>query len=271
MRLVVALIVLVIFADCGTHGPTYSETEFPARIVVVNGIRYGYRIYVPRGQIEEGQRVPVLLYLHGSNRRGADNQSQLADLYENIKGFPQNWNFIVVVPQCRDNTFWSGPMMDQALAALDQTIEEFDADRNRLYLAGYSMGGFGVWQTAITHPEKFAALVSVAGGVEPLGRVSDEDKAILSPQVTAAAAAPDVNRAYADALHKLPVWVVHGNKDEAVPVDASRKLVEALKVAGDPDVHYVELDGVGHGSVVQAFGDPKLFTWLAGKSLNIEK
>ncbi|HYJ90152.1 MAG TPA: prolyl oligopeptidase family serine peptidase [Pyrinomonadaceae bacterium] len=266
MKLTTAILGVVICAACGARGPVYSENEFPARTVMVSGVQYGYRVYLPPDR-KDSEKLPVMLYLHGSNRRGTDNQTQLADLYENIIGFPQNWQFIVVVPQCREDTFWAGPMMDQALAALDQTIKEFGGDENRLYLAGYSMGGFGVWQTAITHPNKFAALISVAGGVEPLGRVSDEDRALLSPQVTAAASAPDTNRAYAEALSKLPVWIVHGADDKSVPVDASRKLVDALKAVGDPDVNYIELAGVGHGSVVQAFSDPRLFEWLAKKNL----
>jgi len=267
MRLITVAFALIISASCGAQGPSYSETEFPARTVTVGGVNYGYRVYVPKDRVE-GEPLPVMLYLHGSNRRGTDNQSQLADLYENIRGFPQDWKFIVVLPQCREETFWAGPMMDQALAALDQTVKEFGGDENRLYLAGYSMGGFGVWQTAITHPNKFAALVSVAGGVEPLGSVSDEDRAILSPQVIAAASASDTSRAFAEALSNLPVWVVHGADDKSVPVEASRKLVDALKAAGDADVNYSELDGVGHGSLVPAFSDPRLFEWLKNKRLN---
>ena len=264
MKLIAAVFSLLICAACGAHGPSYPETEFPERTVTVEGVNYRYRVYVPKNRVE-GQPLPVMLYLHGSNRRGTDNQSQLADLYENIRGYPQNWQFIVVVPQCREETFWAGPMMEQALAALDQTVKEFGGNEDRLYIAGYSMGAFGAWQTAITHPNKFAALVSVAGGVEPLGRVSNEDRALLSPQVTAAASATDTNRAYAETLWILPVWVVHGADDKAVPVDASRKLVDALKASGDPDVNYIELAGVGHGSVVSAFSDPKLFEWLAKK------
>jgi len=262
MRVFVLIAALIILTACGSHGTVYSEQGFPTRSVSVNGESYGYRVYVP-ANLPPDQKVPVMLYLHGSNRRGNDNQSQLADLYENIRGFPQNWQFIVVVPQCRDETFWAGPMMAQALAALDQTVEEFGGDGSRLYLAGYSMGGFGVWQTAITHPDKFAALISVAGGVEPLGQITNEDRAILSPQIIAAASSPDIYRAYAEALSKTPVWLVHGIDDKSVPVDASRKLVEALKVVGNPNVNYLELAGVGHGSVVPAFSDPNLFAWLS--------
>ena len=270
MRLLLLFVGVLICNACGPFGTSYPEMEFPSRTVTVNGAQYGYRVYVPPKR-NVSEKLPVMLYLHGSNRRGTDNQSQLADLYENIKGFPDNWKFIVVFPQCRENTFWAGPMMEQSLASLDQTVKEFGGDENRLFIAGYSMGGFGVWQAAITHPDKFAALVSVAGGVEPVGEVSDEDKALLSPQVTAAALAPDTPRAYGEALKSLPVWVVHGSKDESVPVTESRKLVEALKAAGNSDVNYVELEGVGHGSIVQAFSDPKLFEWLSQRKLTVKK
>jgi len=261
MKLISAMLGLMICAACGAHGPSYSEAEFPARMVTVGGLEYGYRVYVPKDRAE-GEKLPVMLYLHGSNRRGNDNQSQLADLYENIKGFPQNWRFIVVIPQCREDLFWAGPMIDQALAALDQSVKEFGGDENRLYLAGYSMGGFGSWQAAITYPDKFAAIIPVAGGVEPLGGVTDSEKALLSKEVVSAATSPNVYEAYANALRDKAIWIVHGEKDESVPVEQSRKMAAALKAVGNTKVVYNELAGVGHGSVVPAFSDPKLFEWL---------
>ena len=261
MKLMAALIGFIICAACGTREPSYSETEFPARTVIVGGVQYGYRVYVPPNR-KAGEKLPVMLYLHGSNRRGSDDQSQIADLYENIRGFPENWQFIVVFPQCREGSFWVGPMMEQSIAALDQTVTEYGGDERRLYLAGYSMGGFGVWQTAITHPDKFAALVPIAGGVEPLGEISDEDRALLSPQVKAAASAPSVYEAYAAALKETPIWIVHGEQDNSVPVEQSRKMAASLRSAGNSNAVYVELPDVGHGSIVRAFSDPRLFEWL---------
>jgi len=131
------------------------------------------------------------------------------------------------------------------------------------------MGGFGVWQTAITYSNKFAALIPVAGGIEPVGRVSDEDRAVLSPQFIAAADSPDPYTAFSEKLKQIPVWIVHGSKDEAIPVEGARKIAAALKAAGDTDVNYSELDGVGHGSLVPAFSDPRLFEWLKNKRRNL--
>jgi predicted peptidase len=266
MRLIVLIIGLIICNACGGSGTSYSETDFPSRTVTVNGVQYGYRLYIPPNR-KAGEKLPVMLYLHGSNRRGNDNQSQVGDLYENIKGFPDNWRFIVVIPQCRKDLFWAGPMTDQALAALDQTIKEFSGDEDRLYLAGYSMGGFGAWQTAITYPDKFAAIIPVAGGVEPIGEPSERERTLLSKQVTAVASAPDVFAAYADVLKDKAIWIVHGEKDESIPVEQARKMAAALKSAGNTRVVYNELPGVGHGSVVPAFSNPKLFEWLEDQTL----
>lgn len=260
-RVFLALFVLLA-ASCGFRAPSYPEDAFPKRTVSVGGVDYGYRVYVPPDR-QPGEKLPVMLYLHGSNRRGTDNEDQISDLAPNLEKYPERFSFIIVFPQCREGTFWAGPMRDMAMAALDRTVEEFGGDPQRLYLAGYSMGGFGVWQTAVTYPDKFAAAVSVAGGVEAVGVVSPSDAKLLSPQATAAATAPDPYKAYAEALRKVPVWLVHGETDAAIPVDQSRRLSAAFKAAGDADVNYLELPGVGHGSVVQAFGDPELFTWLA--------
>ena len=89
------------------------------------------------------------------------------------------------------------------------------------------MGGFGVWQTAITYPDKFAAAVAVAGGVEAVGVVRPEDLAIAFASGDSRGNEPDRFKAYAEGLKTLPVWHVHGEKDDGVPVEQSRKMVAA--------------------------------------------
>ena len=251
-------------------GRSFSEDEFPSRHVTIGDVTYGYRIFVPENR-KPGERLPVMLYLHGRYRRGDENQAQLRDLADVIRERPENFPYIIVFPQSRPEMHWSGSMMAQSLAALDQTVMEFDADDSRLFLAGYSMGGFGVWHVAITHPDKFAAVVSVAGGMAPIDTSSDDDRSLLSPQTAAAAASPDPHKAYTEMLGKMPVWIVHGAEDQSVPVEASRKIVAALKAAGDADVNYVELEGVGHDSVGQAFSDPRMGEWIMKQQKGLQK
>ena len=246
-------------------GDSVPEAEFPTRSVFVNGHEYKFRIHVPQ-QRDQGTAVPVMLYLHGSGTRGEDNSAQVGEIADVIREHPDRFPFIIVFPQCRADSYWAGEMMDQAVAALDQTVKEFGGDPSRLYVAGFSMGGFGVWQTAVTYPNKFAALVPIAGGIEPQGPLADEQRAVLSPAVRKAADSDDPYRAFAAAIGNTPVWVVHGGVDDVVSPAGSRKMVAALRANGNPTVKYTELENVGHWSIREAFNEPALSDWLLGRA-----
>lgn len=253
---------------CSCSVGSVSDAEFPVRSVNVGGNEYRFRIHVPKDR-DPNAKIPVLLYLHGSGARGDDNQAQVGEIAPVIREHPERFPFIVVFPQCRAELFWASEMMDQAVAALDQTVKEFNGDTDRLYLAGFSMGGFGVWQTAVTYPNKFAALVPVAGGIEPQGPLAAEQKAMLSPAVRKAADSEDPYKAFAAAIGNTPVWVFHGAADNVVSVEGSEKIVAALKDNGNPNVRYTAIANVGHDSVATAFNNPELFDWLGKQSLAI--
>ena len=268
MRRSTAIFLVLMAAACGGR-QNFNDAEFPARSVSVGGKVYNYRIYIPRNR-DTSVPVPVMLYLHGSGARGNDNYSQLDDLPSFIREHPERFPFVIVLPQCEADTFWAGPMMEQAIAALDRTVIEFKGDPNRLYLAGYSMGGFGVWQTAVTYPNKFAALVPIAGGIKPQGPVSDDQKELLSPAVRKAAESDDPYKAFAAAIGKTPVWAFHGGADGVVSPEGTRQMIAALKANGDPNVVYTEFENVGHESLINTFSEPGLFEWMGRQELTTQ-
>lgn len=257
---VVALVLSLICLGCSDHAP--SESDFPSRSVTVNGTEYKYRIYVPQKR-DPNVKIPVMLYLHGSGSHGDDNRSQLGGMAPIIGENPELIHFVIVFPQCRTGQFWAGEMNEQAFAALDQTIKEFNGDENRLYLAGFSMGGNGTWQIGLVHPGKFAALVPIAGEVAPRQKLSDEVLASLAPRLREAAISSDPYKVFAVGIGNTPVWVFHGSEDDAVPVTESRKIVEALRKNGNQNVNYTEFENTGHLIVGKAMSDLKLFEWLA--------
>ena len=67
-----------------------------------------------------------------------------------------------------------------------------------------------------------------------------------------------------DALEfaNIPIWAVHGAKDPVVPVEGSRDMAAALKVAGAGDFHYTELPEVEHDAWNYTFGNAEIFRWL---------
>jgi predicted peptidase len=205
-----------------------------------------------------------MLYLHGSGMRGDDNIAQVDGFRWAIEPIKDKVDFIIVLPQCRAETFWAAKdMADYSLAALDETVKEFNGDPERLYLAGFSLGGYGVWQIAAGHPGKFAALMPVAGGVVGERPIEPRDRAAIIPDVGTMLDSPEPYKEISKAIGQTPVWVFHGAKDDALPVDFSRKIVQALKDSGSTTVKYTEYPDDGHQIFGKAIAEPGLLEWLA--------
>ena len=223
---------------------------------LANTRRSPYRVYVPEGHAIKGhapgRRWPVVLFLHGAGEAGEDGRAPTTvGLGPAIARHPERFPVLAVFPQCRRGDSWRGAMLDDALAALEETVTSLDGDRSRLYLTGVSMGGYGCWRLALQEPSRFAALVPVCGGLD-------------SSERRRARPGPALERAYDDAaarLRHLPAWVFHGDADAIVPVEESRTMVAALERAGAP-VRYTEYSRVGHASWTPAYADPELMPWL---------
>ena len=154
-------------------------------------------------------------------------------------------------------------MEEMALATLSAASKEFRGDPKHEYLTGLSMGGYGTWDIASRFPGRFAAIVPICGGI-----VASPDLLKEFPDL-ANSGYPDDPKSYTEVARKIgktPVWIFHGDADDTVSVEYSRKMNEALKAAG-ADVHYMEYPGVGHNSWDKAYDEPEFMPWLLSKSL----
>lgn len=254
------LILAVALAGCRREGPriqqSYPQTKYVSREGEVGGQKFRYRVYVPPN-LKPDERAAVMLYLHGAGNRGDDNESQLNGLAEVIDGNRDKFNFIVVIPQCPADRFWDEHMIGRAIKALDDTVLEFNADKNRLYVAGFSLGGYGAWTTAAMFTDKFAAVVPMSGRILPR---SQEIK-YLSPEIAELAKSSEPYESFAEKIGHVPVWIFHGTADNVVPIDDSRQMVNAMLNAGNANLKFSEVAGAGHEPL--GFKDPELFLWLA--------
>lgn len=266
VRILLSTLLFAALAGCSDHDNVPSE--FEARSVTVSEITYGYRVFVPKNRRPD-EKLPVMLYLHGSGARGDDNMAQVDGIRWAIAPVREKVRFIVVAPQCRPDTFWAAQeMADYALAALDQSVKEFNGDPQRLYLVGFSLGGYGVWHIAAGNPGKFAALVPIAGGIvehptRPPGRTA------IIPAVGEMLDSPEPYKEVAKAIGKTPVWVFHGARDHDVPFQFSRSIVEALKAEGRTDVRYTEYPDDAHQIFGKAIAEPGLLEWLSDQRLEL--
>lgn len=243
-------------AGCMTTGPTAASQpgRFVERSIDVAGTTHRYQVFVPSAAAG-GRKPPVILFLHGSGERGSDNQAQVkvgigAYVRQHMDDFPA----VVVFPQAPADSEWNR-VADVSFAQLDAATREFGGDRNRTYLTGLSMGGFGTWDYALRQPERFAALAPICGGLVIERRPS--------MSVAAVAGKADPYGAAAMALKDVPTWIFHGAKDDVVPPEFSRRMHAALQAARAKDARYTEFPDANHNSWDPAYlHTPELWTWL---------
>jgi predicted peptidase len=228
-----------------------TQTGFLDRAIVVEGVRYPYQVYVP-SSYDDARAWPVVLFLHGAGERGADGLLQTSvGIAPAIRRNPERFPGIVVMPQAPLESFWAGPPGDAALAALERTQREFDVDEDRTYLTGLSMGGHGSWILGYHHRDRFAAMLVICGFV------GDRPN---RPSIVPSGDGTPYERV-ASRLRDMPIWIVHGEADPAVPVDESRRMAAALRAVGAP-VAYTELPGTYHDSWTATYGSEAIIRWL---------
>lgn len=194
-----------------------------------------YVVFTPAQYDQDpNHRWPVLVSLHGSPDCGTDGERHIRiGLPRIIAERPASFPFITVMPQAK--TLWFRGDDSMAVWTILETVHrEYRTDRDRVYLTGISMGGYGAWELAMLRPDVFAAVVPVAG-VGPTEYVSN--------------------------IAHLPVWAFHGGRDRNVPVAGSRKAIEALRNLG-AEPKYTEFPGKPHNIWEQVYRPQKLWRWL---------
>jgi predicted peptidase len=247
----------VVLAMLALAGPASAAAQEPKsgfldRSVQIGGASHAYKVYVPPA-FDAKRTWPVILFLHGAGEAGTDGARQTeVGLGRVLRSDPQRFPALVVFPQAPPGQVWLGDLARVATMALERTIEEFRGDPDRIYLAGLSMGAYGAWVLAFENPERYAAIVSVAGGIVPPAH----RRARLA-QLPPTLQADDPYAATAARVKGIPAWLFHGADDPTVPVTESRQIVAALKKAGAAP-RYSEYAGVVHNAWDRAFAEPEL-------------
>lgn len=253
MRFAACLLLIITFAVASTDAqsakPSSESTAALAAGAQVErasadpASELSYLLYLPRDyQQDSEKRWPLVLFLHG---RGESYGPLSLVAKWGPPRFAQRGDdlpYILVSPQCPGNGSWSDDTRQTQLSQLlDEICQELKVDPSRVHLTGLSMGGSGSWRLAAKHPQRFATVVPICGGGDP----DDAEK-----------------------LKALPIWVFHGDQDEAVPISESTEMVEAIRAAGGDQIRFTTLEHVGHNSWSPAYALPDLYTWMFEHSID---
>lgn len=192
----------------------------------------GYLLSTPADGSTEN--LPLLVYLHGAGERGKNLSHLTRHAIPRLIAEGKEYPAVVLCPQCPAEFVWDN-IVDRVKALIDKIAAQYEIKKDRICLTGSSMGGYGTWMTAMTYPNFFSAIAPVAGGGMPW-RCSK--------------------------LRSTPVYAIHGEADEVVPIACSRMLVAALQSVGAA-VQFKALPGLDHNNgIEEAYEKGDLISWL---------
>ena len=207
----------------------------------IDGTLQPYSVYVPE-DYDEKSLIPLFVTLHGS---GVDEEQTILDvarIHYDARQRRKQMKMIVMSPKARGLSDWYlGDSGKEVIECIEHIKSLYNIDEKSIILDGFSMGGYGAWRLSLLHPDLFKAVIIRSGAIEPPPYLKGEN--IL------------------DLLKKgkgLNVFIAHGDKDNAVPVENARKAVEKLKELGIKH-RYVEVKGAAHGGYEKW---DEIFDWL---------
>ncbi|MCP9463282.1 MAG: hypothetical protein NNA25_00610 [Nitrospira sp.] len=211
---------------------TFSDLQ-----VSVRGRSYSLALAVP-SSYDPAKSIGLVVCLHGAGFDGEAYlerwQARLGDAY------------ILACPTYPSGAWFTRRAEDLVLATVSDLRRKYHIDPDRIFLTGMSNGGIGTWLIGLHHAYLFAGLAPMASGLDR----------VLLP--------------FLENLRNTPVYIIHGAKDQVMPVELSRTIVRELEALGYPYVYreHEREHPLAGGHYFPREELPDLVAWLNGQRRN---
>ncbi len=199
--------------------------------IAVRDRTYQYALSVPL-TYQPTKGYGLVVCLHGAGFTGESYlerwQSRLGE------------DYLLVCPTYPAGAWFTRRAEDLVIAVVRKVQRQYHIDPDRIFLTGMSNGGIGAWLIGMHQAPMFAGIAPMAGGLD----------AVLMP--------------FLANLRNTPVYMIHGAKDQVMPVELSRSISRELAALGYPHryrEHNREHPMAG-GHYFPREELPDLITWL---------
>ena len=237
MKAKTILLAMLWLMTLAAHAVTDGQGKMEAMRGKVPG-SYNFWIFTPEEYEAEGRGVPLVIFLHGASLCG--NNLEKVRRYGVLHAIQRGKMMpaVVLAPQ-NGGGAWNPKKINDLL---EWTVQHYAIDTTRVYVLGMSLGGYGTMDFVAAYPDKVAAAMALCGGCS-----------VKEPE----------------GLGRVPLWIMHGTADRAVPIAQSKRVVDYLQQSGnDKLLRYDWIKGGNHGIPARLFYMQKTYDWLFSHSLH---
>jgi pimeloyl-ACP methyl ester carboxylesterase len=209
----------------------------PDERIDVRGRAYHLALFVPP-TYEPTKAYALVVCLHGAGFTG--------DAYLERWQARLGKDYVLACPTVPAGAWVTRGAEELVLATIRSVQRRYHIDPDRIFLTGMSNGGIGTWIIGMHDAPMFAGLAPMASGLDN----------VLMP--------------FLANLRSTPIYIIHGSKDEVMPVELSRSITKELTRLGYPFV-YREHDRehpVAGGHFFPREELPELVTWFNAQRRN---
>jgi len=193
---------------------------------------YNFLIHTPADYSPREHKSPLVIFLHGRSLCGRNlnmvKKYGVIDAIEKGKIVPA----VVLAPQ-NPGGAWNAHKINDLI---NWTAKHYAIDTTRIYVLGMSLGGYGTMDFVAAYPHRVAAAMALCGGCYAKNM---------------------------DGLGEVPLWIMHGTADRAVPISESKRVVNYLKEKGKTNLlRYDWISGGSHGLLARLFYLQQTYDWL---------
>lgn len=204
-------------------------------IPVDEGVGLGYRLYAHRPQ------SPVMLYFHGNGEVASD--------YDGLASAFLDCGVSLLVVDYRGYGWSTGkplgsklfPDAEKVVDALSDVVQMAGLAATKYVLMGRSLGSACAIHAAHTRPDQFAGLIIESGFAHGPALLSRLGAPVLNHL-------PDpIGNERKMREISLPLLVIHGERDQLIPVENGQALYDA---SPSPRKRIVRVQGAGHNDLL---------------------
>ncbi|MDF0651738.1 MAG: hypothetical protein P0121_09755 [Nitrospira sp.] len=178
--------------------------NLPEEQIVIRGRPYQLSLFIPP-TYQASKAYALVVCLHGFGFTGEEYLERWrARLGE---------DYLLACPTYPSGAWFTRQAEEVVLETIRQARRRYHTDPNRIFLTGMSNGGIGAWLIGMHHAPLFAGLAPMASGLD------------------------DVLMPFLANLRNTPVYMIHGAKDQVMPVELSRSIARELDRLGYPYVY----------------------------------